>query len=216
MLTEIIKVNPKNPERKIIKLAADIMRRGGIVAFPTETVYGLGADPFNARAVRKLFRAKNRRADKPVSILVCNDSDVKRIAVTIPKSARVLIDEFFPGALTVILKKKKEFSDILTGGKNTIGIRMPDSKIARALIKEFGGPIAATSANISGSNKEATSALSVVKELNGKVPLVLDGGKSKVGVPSTVIDFTGQPPKIIRAGGISRSRIEKIIGRVEV
>ena len=135
MLTEIIKVNPKNPERKIIKLAADIMRRGEIVAFPTETVYGLGADPFNARAVRKLFRAKNRRADKPVSILVCNDSDVKRIAVTIPKSARVLIDEFFPGALTVILKKKKEFSDILTGGKNTIGIRMPDSKIARALIK---------------------------------------------------------------------------------
>jgi L-threonylcarbamoyladenylate synthase len=190
-----------------IAQAAIILRRGGLVAFPTETVYGLGADAANPEAVRKIFAAKRRPADHPVIVHLLGIDDVMGWASEIPAAARALMGRFWPGPLTLILKRAPSVSDVVTGGQDSVGVRVPSHPIARALLREFGGGIAAPSANRFGRISPTTAA-DVREELGSAVELVLDGGPCDIGIESTIVDFSSGTPKLLRPGGLSREEIE--------
>lgn len=191
-----------------IAQAADILKSGGIVAFPTDTVYGLGAVCTDDSAVRKLFDAKGRDEGKPLSILVSDISEVGLLALEVPEKAKRLMEKYWPGALTVILKKRPEISERISAGKETIGIRMPDLPAAVQLIRKAGHPLAAPSANTSGKRSSVT-AEDVKEDLLGKVEMILDGGACPVGVSSTVVDLTGDEPVILREGIITKTMIDE-------
>lgn len=203
MKTEITEATEQN-----IRRAGQILRQGGIVAFPTDTVYGLGAVCTDEDAIRKLFEAKGRDAGKPVSILVSSVSQVLSVAEEVPEKAQRLMEKYWPGALTIILKKKVEVSDQLSAGRDTIGIRMPDSETACRLIEEAGSPLAAPSANLSGKRSAAT-AEDVREDLYGRIDMILDGGACPVGLASTVADLTGKEPVILREGVITKTMIDE-------
>lgn len=196
----------------LIRRAAQILRRGGLVVFPTETVYGLGANAFNTRAARKIFNLKGRSRHKPLLILIANKKDVKRVARQIPENARILMEKFWPGPLTIVLKKKRLIPGIVSGGTDTIAVRFSPHPVARALIRASGMPITAPSANLSGRPPHRTIQ-GVIKELGNKkeIALFLDGGKTPIGKPSTIIDCTKNPPQIIREGAITRKQISKVL-----
>jgi L-threonylcarbamoyladenylate synthase len=195
--------------------AADIIKRGGIVAFPTETVYGLGANAFDARAVGNIFRAKDRPPDNPLIVHVSSKEMLHRVAENIPDHALKLMDSFWPGPLTIILKRRDAVPDITTGGLDTVAVRMPASRIAIDLIREAGVPIAAPSANISG-RPSPTKAEHVIKDMDGRIDAVINGGVCRIGVESTVIDLTVTPPALLRPGGLSLEEITRCIGEVAV
>jgi len=176
-----------------IREAAAILQRGGLVAFPTETVYGLGADAENAAAMRALFAAKGRPADHPVIVHLADASLVDPFAAEVPTAARKLAAAFWPGPMTLVLKRSKRISDLVTGGLETVGLRVPAHPVARELLKEFGGPIAAPSANRFG-RVSCTRAEHVASELGNRVDLILDGGQCAVGLESTIIDLSVVPP----------------------
>ena len=199
-MTVVIRVNALRPEPARIKKAASVLKKGGLVAFPTETVYGLGANLLDKKAIKKLYEIKNRPRKKPLTKHIADTATVKKMAGRIPPIAGRLIGRYWPGPLTIILKDRR--------GKN-IGFRMPDNKIAFLLIKKAGVPVVAPSANISG-NKPPTSAREVLRDLDGEIDIVIDGGKTKIGVESTVVDMTGRIPKILREGAISKAEIELI------
>ena len=193
-----------------LKTAGEILKNGGIVAFPTDTVYGLGAAYSNENAVSKIFEAKGRDEGKPLSILVSDISQVELLALEIPEGTKKLMEKFWPGALTVILKKRPEISDKISAGKDTIGIRMPDYSVTLDLIREAGSPLAAPSANTSGK-RSSVSAEDVFEDLNGKIDMLLDGGTCPVGLSSTVLDLTGEEPLILREGIITKTMIDEVI-----
>ncbi len=192
MKTKIIKINPKNPEISKIRMVSGILRSGGLVAFPTETVYGLGANALNASEVKKIFQAKGRPADNPLIVHIANKNDVYKLAAEVPESAKKLMDTLWPGPLTIILKKSKLVPRITTGGRDTVAIRMPANKIALALIREAKIPIAAPSANLFGK-PSPTKAEHVIEDLGKKVNIIIDGGETKIGLESTIIDLTTTP-----------------------
>lgn len=198
-----------------IKKAADIIKAGGTVAFPTETVYGLGANALDPKAVSKIFRAKNRPPDNPLIVHISSRDMLRMVARDIPVIAYRLIDQFWPGPLTIILKRRDIVPDITAGGLDTVAIRMPSNDIALALIKEAGVPIAAPSANISG-RPSPTSAGHVIKDMGGRIDAIIEGGDCKIGVESTVIDLTVSPPALLRPGGLSLEEIIECIGEVAV
>lgn len=208
--TQIFRIDRENFERTI-KAAARIIRDGGTVAFPTETVYGLGADALNPAAVMKIFRAKARPADNPLIAHVSSRGQICEIAEDIPACAFDLMDAFMPGPLTLILKRKAIVPDVTTGGLDTIAVRMPDHPVAIGLIRESGTPIAAPSANLSG-RPSPTTAAHVAADLTGRIDAIIDGGQVRIGVESTVLDLTSQTPTILRPGGIG---IEAIRGCVD-
>jgi L-threonylcarbamoyladenylate synthase len=208
MKTLILKINPQNPGKEKIKIAARILKEGGLVAFPTDTVYGLGADARNSRAVEKIFSVKKRPLTNPLPILIAKKSDLKKYALHVPAETKKLMNKLWPGPLTIVLKKKKTVSDAF--GKNSVGIRVPDNPVALTIIRALGRPLAATSANISGKSSPTTAA-AVKKYLNNKIDLILDGGKTKLGRDSTVLDCTISPPTIRRPGTITMTTIEKIL-----
>ena len=181
--------------------AVTLLKNGGVVAFPTDTVYGVGVHPFQPEAVRKLFRIKGRPSDKPIPILVGLIEDVERVARNLPEPFFYLADRFWPGELTLIVEAKDLPLEITAGGK-TVGVRMPNHPLALQLMRRFGGPIATTSANPSGE-PPATSAADVRAQLGNLVDLVLDGGETSTKVASTVLDLSTSPPQIRRHGGIS-------------
>ena len=183
----------------MIKSAVAILRSGGIVAFPTDTVYGIAAMPLNKKAVRKLYNIKKREKNKPVALLISSKKMAVKFAAEIPPKARKLIARHWPGPLTLIFKKKRSVPDFLTAGLPSIGIRMPENKIALSLIRKAGGALAVTSANISGK-KPAVSA-NQIEKLKG-IDLIIDGGKCKIGVPSSVIAVTSGKLKVLRKGSI--------------
>ena len=184
-----------------IEEAAEIIKSGGLIAFPTETVYGLGADGFNEEACRKIYEIKGRPHYKPLSLMVANREMIDDIA-EVPSIAQRLIEEFLPGALTLILPKKAAVPDFVTAGSQTVGIRMPDNDVALALIRATQCPIAAPSANL--SNKPSpTTAQEVLESFDGQIPLILDGGICQFGVSSSIIDLTEDEPRILREGAIS-------------
>ncbi|MEK7555158.1 MAG: L-threonylcarbamoyladenylate synthase [Patescibacteria group bacterium] len=208
----ILRTNSRNPSRDTIHAAARIIKKGGVVALPTETVYGLAANPFSIRATRKIFKIKGRSEKKPLLILIGNRNDVYRIAKNISGAAEKLMDALWPGPLTIVFKKKKIVPHITSGGTDTIGVRLSPHPVPRALIKALGTPITAPSANISG-HPTHQSAHSVARELGDRgVALILDGGKTTGELPSTVIDATKRIPKIIREGAVSEKQIRKILG----
>lgn len=199
----------------LIRQAAEIIRRGGIVAFPTETVYGLGADAFNPLAVARIFEVKRRPYFDPLIVHVANPADVKKLVKEIPSNAKKLTESFWPGPLTVVLLKDENIPDIVTAGLPTVAIRMPNHPMALSLIKESKCPIAAPSANPFGY-LSPTTAEHVQEQLGNQVDLILDGGPCPVGVESTIVSFLEERPRLLRPGGVSLEEIESVIGKVEV
>ena len=213
MGVDIINVDENNIDFGKIKKAAKALRNGGLVAFPTETVYGLGANALDSHAVEKIFKAKGRPQDNPLIAHVSNKNDVKALVKEIPENAHALMDAFWPGPLTIVLEKTDVVPDKLTAGLGSVAIRMPANKIALALIEESGVPIAAPSANISGS-PSPTTASHVIQDFSDKIDVIIDGGKTKIGVESTVVDLTLNPPAILRPGKITKEDLEEVVGTV--
>lgn len=208
-----IKVDPENPDLQQIDRAAEFLRNGGTVAFPTETVYGLGANALNAGAVADIFRAKGRPADNPLIVHIAEPAMLGELAVDITFPARRVTEAFWPGPLTVVLPRQPAVSDVVTGGLDTVALRMPDHPVALALIRAAGVPVAAPSANLSG-RPSPTMAAHVLEDLAGRIDAVLDAGPCRVGVESTVLDMTVEPPVILRPGGVTREELEGVLGHV--
>jgi L-threonylcarbamoyladenylate synthase len=199
--TIVVKVDQKRPDKKVLALCGRIVKSGGLVAFPTETVYGLAANCRDASAMKALYRAKGRPKAKPSTVHIADIKAIRKMGCTVTKSARLLIDRFWPGPLTIILPSRS--------GK-TVGFRMPANKAALELIRAAGVPIVAPSANISGKRPPRTAA-DVLKGLNGRIDAVIDGGSTKVGIESTVVDLSASTPKILREGAVKAKAIFKIL-----
>lgn len=185
-----------------IKEAGGIIANGGLVAFPTETVYGLGASAFDADAAKKIYAAKGRPSDNPLIVHICDKNQIAEIAEEVPENAKTVIEKFMPGPVTVILKKKTVIPNDVTGGLDTVAVRFPSHPIAQKLIAFAGVPVAAPSANLSGK-PSPTKAKHLIKDMNGRIDAIIDGGDCKVGVESTIIDFTEGKATILRPGGVT-------------
>lgn len=209
---EIHSVTERHPA---IQEAANLLQAGEVIAFPTETVYGLGANALSDSAVQKIFAAKGRPADNPLIIHLYDRSQLERYVRNVPSLAISLLDAFTPGPLTIIFESNGTLSSYATAGLTSVGIRFPDHKVARAILQACDLPIAAPSANRSG-RPSPTEAIHVQQDLGGKIAGIVDGGSTGVGVESTVIDVTLSPPMILRPGGITREQIEQVIGPVQV
>ena len=209
MSARLISLTPESPDPVTLDEAAEILRHGGLVAFPTETVYGLGADARNVEAVRRIFEAKGRPADNPLIVHVASLEMAKRYAADWPDLAEHLATVFWPGPLTLVLRKRPEIPDLVTAGLPAVGLRMPANTIARRLIQRADLPIAAPSAN-PYMNLSPTTAEHVAAGLGDRIDLVLDGGPCSVGIESTVLDLTGECPVVLRPGGISLAAIRAI------
>lgn len=212
-MTRIVKIDKDNIDEEVIQEMSQIIRRSGTVVFPTETVYGLGANALSDEAVAKIFAAKGRPSDNPLIVHVSNMAQLDTIVEVIPETAKILIDKFWPGPLTLLFKKKRVISDMITGGLDTVAVRMPSSKIALKLIEACDLPVAAPSANISGK-PSPTSAEHVIKDLEGRVDAIIDGGDCEFGLESTVIDVLNETPMILRPGSITLEEIAKTINTV--
>ena len=193
-----------------VRRAAEILKRGGLVAFPTETVYGLGADASNAKAVARLYAVKGRPADHPVILHFASQEIAFYFSREIPQAARTLAERFWPGPLTLILKRSAKAADFVTGGQDSVGLRVPAHPVARELLQAFGGGVAAPSANKFGLVSPTTAA-HVREDLGGEVDMVLEGGASEIGIESTIVDFSSAVPALLRPGFISKAEIEKIL-----
>jgi L-threonylcarbamoyladenylate synthase len=195
-------VDPRRPEAETVRLAADVLKTKGLVAFPTETFYGLGADALAPEAVRRVFEVKGRPRGKPVLVLVASVSMAESLVVEIPSQARALINRHWPGPLTLVLRARREIESAVTAGTGTIGIRMPGHPVALALVQAAGTPLTAPSANLSGASPPTTAG-EVLEVFDGKIEVVLDGGPTPGGPPSTVVDMTVDPPRVLRAGAVT-------------
>jgi len=215
MITRIIKLNEKKFRIDEIKIAVETIVKGGLVAFPTETVYGLGANVFNVKAVEKIYEVKGRPKDNPFIVHIADKKDVYRLTSEIPEKAEELMKKFWPGPLTLIFKKSKIVPDVTTAGLGTVAIRMPDNKIALSLIRESKVPIAAPSANLAGK-PSPTSAEHVIHDLYGKIEVIIDAGRTRIGVESTVLDITTDPPILLRPGGVNLEELESFLGKIKL
>ncbi len=213
--TRIETIDPHRPDPKVIEKAGEILKNGGLVAFPTETVYGLGADALNEKAAEKIYAAKGRPSDNPLIIHITNMDALERIVTGIPEEARKVADAFWPGPLTMIFDKAGIVPYGTTGGLDTVAVRMPDHPAARAVIDAGGGYIAAPSANTSG-RPSPTRAEHVAEDLSGRIEMILDAGPVEIGVESTILDMTVTPPMILRPGAVTREMLEDLIGEVAV
>lgn len=213
MQTRIFKVS--GPDDSQIDEAAEIIRNGGLVAFPTETVYGLGANAFEPSAALKIFKAKGRPADNPLIVHISRFEQIYNLVSEVPDCAKALAEAYWPGPLTMILPKSDKIPKEVSGGLDTVGIRMPSNPVARALIEKSGCPIAAPSANSSGL-PSPTEARDVIDDMNGKIDAIIDGGDSDVGIESTIVTLSSNPPRLLRPGGITHAQLEKVLGKVEI
>lgn len=200
MQTEVIRIERNNINAQIMQKAGSILKSGGLVAFPTETVYGLGADALNTEAAEKIYAAKGRPSDNPLIIHIADMGHLDKIVKYVPDEAKKLADAFWPGPLTMILNKSACVPYGTTGGLDTVAVRMPSDKIAQELIRRGGGYVAAPSANISG-RPSPTTAQHVYEDMNGRIPLILDGGAVEIGLESTIVDLTADVPVILRQIG---------------
>lgn len=210
MITKILTTSKRD-----IALAGEILAQGGLVAFPTETVYGLGANALDDNAVKSIYIAKGRPSDNPLIVHIADKGDIAPLVKEITPKAKALIDAFFPAPLTIILPKSELIGDTVSGGLDTVAVRMPQNEIARALIKASGCPIAAPSANTSGL-PSPTKARYVIDDMNGKIDAIIDGGDCDYGVESTVITLATEKPILLRPGAITKEMIEDIIGEIDV
>ncbi len=215
MRTQMVKIPDAKNFREEIREAGRIIKAGGLVAFPTETVYGLGADGWNAEACADIYKAKGRPSDNPLILHVADRKMAELAAAEIPLMAEQLMAAFWPGPLTLILRKNPAVPDRVTGGLDTVGIRMPDNDIARLMIRSAERPVAAPSANLSG-RPSPTTAEAVREDMEGRIPLILDGGPCSFGVESTIVDCTGEQAVILRPGAVTREMLEEILGEVSI
>ena len=217
METKVYKINKKYIEEytDVFEETGKIIREGGLVAFPTETVYGLGANAFDEKAAAKIYGAKDRPSDNPLIVHIFDASQINEVSVNVDQRTKKLMEKFWPGPLTIILDKADNVPYGTTGGLSTVAVRMPDNEIALELIKKSGVPIAAPSANRSG-RPSPTKAEHVIEDMNGRIDAVIDGGQVNIGIESTIIDMTGEKPMILRPGYITRDMLEEVIGPVLV
>lgn len=215
MKTLYYKIDRDNPDPEVMEIAADIIRRGGLVGFPTETVYGLGANGLDATAVRRIFQAKGRPADNPLILHIAEREELDELVTTVPEWLTPLLDRFWPGPFTIVLPHSTVVPDVVTAGLNTVAVRFPSSGAARELIRASGVPIAAPSANLSG-RPSPTTAEAVMADMEGRIEMVLDAGPCDVGLESTVLDCVSQPPAILRPGGVTQEMLEECLRQVRV
>lgn len=212
--TDVVPVDAASPECAVIRQAADLLRRGEIVVFPTETVYGLGADAFQPAALAKIFAAKGRPLSDPLIVHIAEERALEDLAAAIPQTARLLAQTFWPGPLTLLLPRGQRVPRVVTAGLDTVAVRMPAHPVARALIMALGSPVAAPSAN-RFMHISPTTAGHALADLRGRVPLILDGGPSQVGVESTILDLVAWPPTILRPGGVSLEQLRAVLPAVQ-
>lgn len=215
MKTKVEIINREQMNIEAIREAGSILKKGGLVAFPTETVYGLGANALDEEAAAKTYAAKGRPSDNPLIVHIARTEDLYQIAEHVPDKAKILAKKFWPGPLTMIFDKSAIVPYGTTGGLETVAVRMPDDEIARALILAGGGYVSGPSANTSGK-PSPTTAEHVMDDLSGKIEMILDGGAVHIGVESTIVDMTVEPPMILRPGAITLEMLEKEIGQVLV
>ena len=214
MQTKTVMISREDPDRALLREAADIIRRGGLVAFPTETVYGLGGNALDPLASERIYAAKGRPSDNPLIVHIADMAELPPLVREIPEMARRLMDAYWPGPMTLIFPKADIVPDATTGGLDTVAVRMPSHPVAAALIRETGLPIAAPSANASG-RPSPTKASHVAEDLSGRIDMILDGGEVDIGLESTVIDVTGEEPVILRPGYISLEAVRRAAGAGE-
>ncbi len=195
-------------ERQIAR-AVRILKKGGVVAFPTDTLYGLGANAFDEDAVLKIFEIKSRPRNLALTLLLADIAQIKTVSDDIPKLAWELAERYMPGALTIVVKKSTAVSDMISGGRDTVAVRVPNHHVPLALISGLGAPITGTSANLSGAADPAT-AEEVQKQLGSRVDMIIDGGRCPIGVSSTILDLTTDPPTILREGAIKRDELARV------
>lgn len=212
--TSVIKIDKDNIDKAAFEIPKDVLKSGGLVAFPTETVYGLGANALDTDAVKNIFKAKGRPSDNPLIVHIWNVSQIDELVLEISESAKLLIDKFWPGPLTLLFKKSEKVPLVTSGGLETVAIRMPDNEIALRLLESVNIPISAPSANTSG-RPSPTNSQHVLEDLNGKVDIIIDGGVTGVGLESTVLDLTCETPMILRPGGVTYEDLIKVLGKVE-
>ena len=210
MKTEVLKASEES-----IKKAAEIIKSGGVVGVPTETVYGLGANALDECAVGRIFEAKGRPKDNPMIVHISCMEEAEPLVKKIPEKAKLLAEKFWPGPLTIIMEKTDKVPSVTSGNLDTVAIRMPSHEVMRKIIKKSGCPIAAPSANLSGS-PSPTNAKYVFDDMNGKIPLIIDGGESNVGLESTVITLVGEKPRLLRPGGVTPEELEEVLGEIEI
>jgi L-threonylcarbamoyladenylate synthase len=198
-----------------IRKAAELLRQGGIVAIPTETVYGLAANALDEGAVNRIFKAKGRPQDNPLIVHICEFDEIYPLVRKVPPAAKALAETFWPGPLTLVLPRSDKIPNNVSAGLDTVAVRMPSHPVAWAIIKESGLPLAAPSANISGF-PSPTAAQHVQDDMTGRIDAIVDGGECEVGVESTVLSLTGEVPVLLRPGGVTLAQLESVLGRVEV
>lgn len=220
METKIVRIEQDMEElapaqEEALRRAGEVLKNGGLVAFPTETVYGLGGDALNKDSARKIYAAKGRPSDNPLIVHVCQFEDLYDIVAVVPQEARKLADKFWPGPLTMILPKAEKVPYETTGGLDTVAVRMPSHSVARKLIAYGGGYVAAPSANTSGK-PSPTVAKYVEEDMTGKVDVIIDGGEVGIGLESTIVDLTVSPPQILRPGYVTQEMLEQVLEQVDV
>lgn len=219
MNTVTVKIDRSKPEfteaeDAALRRAGEVIRAGGLVAFPTETVYGLGGDALNRESSRKIYAAKGRPSDNPLIVHICRFEDIRQIVKEVPEEACRIAEAFWPGPLTMILPKSELVPKETTGGLDTVAVRFPSDKIAQKLIEYSGGYIAAPSANLSG-RPSPTVAKYVAEDMDGRIEMIIDGGAVGIGLESTIIDLTVSPPQILRPGYVTEEMLRKVLGRVD-
>ena len=214
METKWIEIDENNIEKEVIEEAGHIIKGGGLVAFPTETVYGLGGDALNKESSQKIYVAKGRPSDNPLIVHICKWEDLEKIVKKIPESAKALANAFWPGPLTMIFEKNDLVPDETTGGLSTVAVRYPNHKTAIAFIEAAGGYVAAPSANVSG-RPSPTEGKYVYEDMNGRIEMILDGGLVGIGLESTIVDLTEEIPVILRPGYITEEMLLKVLGEVK-
>lgn len=215
MNTIYVKMTEEEIDTSQIRRAGEILRTGGLVAFPTETVYGLGGDAFNPDSSRRIYAAKGRPSDNPLIVHICRLEDLEGVADRVPPEAYRLAEAFWPGPLTMILPKRRELPAETTGGLDTVAVRFPSNRIAAALIDAGGGYIAAPSANRSG-RPSPTIARYCREDLDGRVEMIIDGGQVGLGLESTIIDLTEEVPALLRPGFVTLEKLREILGEVKI
>ena len=215
MKTKIIPMSEENIDSEALAEAGGIIRNGGLVAFPTETVYGLGGDALQEESSGRIYRAKGRPSDNPLIVHICRMEDLPPIVAYVPEAARKLAEAFWPGPLTMVLPKSDKVPRTTTGGLDTVAVRMPGHKVALAFIKAAGGYVAAPSANLSG-RPSPTLAKYVAEDMDGRIEMILDGGEIGIGLESTIVDLTEDIPVILRPGSVTREMLEGVLGKVGV
>lgn len=211
MNTKLVRITSEKIEKNTLQEAARLIREGELVAFPTETVYGLGADALRPEASKKIYAAKGRPSDNPLIVHICKFEELETIAKEVPKQAKVLSDAFWPGPLTMVVYKNEKVPYETTGGMDTVAVRMPNHPVALGLIEESGCLIAAPSANTSGK-PSPTEAAHVALDMDGRIPMILDGGVVGIGIESTIVDLTEEVPMILRPGYITKEMLEEVLG----